>query len=113
MLKQVIVIRRDLKLGKGKTAAQVAHASLEAYRKAGPEARKGWEGSGSKKVVLRVEGLEEITGLFMKAKREDLPCSLIRDAGRTEVEPGTVTALAIGPAEDKAIDRITGHLKML
>jgi PTH2 family peptidyl-tRNA hydrolase len=113
MTKQVIVIRRDLKLSKGKTAAQVAHASLEAYRKADPDIRKEWEGSGSKKVVLKVEGLREITDLFRKAKAEGLPCSLVRDAGRTEVESGTVTSLGIGPGQEEKIDRITGNLKML
>jgi PTH2 family peptidyl-tRNA hydrolase len=113
MLKQVIVIRRDLKLSKGKTAAQVAHASLEAYRKAEPGQRREWEDSGSKKVVLRAEGLREITELFRKAKADKLPCSLIRDAGRTEVESGTVTALGIGPAQEERVDRITGGLRML
>lgn len=112
-MKQVIVIRSDLGLSKGKLAAQAAHASLAAYKRAGAAAREEWEKSGSKKVVLKVAGLAELDEIFLLAKREKLPAEKITDAGHTEVPEGTVTCVGIGPAEEEKIDRVTGKLKML
>ena len=113
MYKQVIVIRKDLELSKGKLAAQVAHASLEAYRQSSRSIRIKWEREGSKKVILKVGDLKELMQIFRKAKASGLPCCIIRDAGKTEVRPGTITALGIGPSEEEKIDAVTGHLKML
>jgi peptidyl-tRNA hydrolase, PTH2 family len=113
--KQVIVIRSDLKLSKGKLAAQVAHASLGTYRNALQTHKKAveeWENSGEKKVVLKVEGLAELHEIKKKAGQFGLPLCLISDAGRTELPAGTTTALGIGPAKESEIDKITGHLKM-
>ena len=113
MIKQVIVIRKDLKLDKGKTAVSVAHASLEAYRKSTAVLRKKWEAYGMKKVVLKANNLYTLKRLYFNAKKDGLPCFLVRDAGKTRVRPGTITALGIGPAESSKIDRVTGRLKML
>jgi PTH2 family peptidyl-tRNA hydrolase len=113
MYKQTIVIRQDLKLSKGKLAAQAAHASLEAYKKASPKLRQAWESQGSKKVVLKVKTLRTLKSLHRKALGLRLPCSLIRDAGLTELRPGTVTCLGIGPDREERIDRVTGKTKML
>ena len=113
MWKQVIIVRKDLKLSKGKLAAQVAHASLGAYKQSGYEEQTEWEAWGSKKVVLKAENLKELLELQKSAKKAKIAQSLIKDAGLTEVKPGTVTALAIGPALEEELDRLTGHLKML
>ncbi|MBN1897017.1 MAG: peptidyl-tRNA hydrolase [Candidatus Aenigmarchaeota archaeon] len=113
MWKQVIVIRQDLRMSKGKTAAQVAHASLEAYKKSSLEDQIEWEAWGSKKVVLKIKTLHEIITLQKAAAKARVPNALIKDAGHTEVEPGTVTALGIGPCSEDEIDHITGHLQML
>jgi PTH2 family peptidyl-tRNA hydrolase len=113
MYKQVIAVRRDIRLSRGKLAVQVAHASLEAYSRADGKIRSEWESGGAKKVVVRVDGLRELEELHRKARSLRLPCALIRDAGRTEVEPGTVTALGIGPVREGEADRLTGKLKML
>lgn len=113
MLKQVIAVRSDLRLGKGKLAAQVAHASLGAYRQASQGTRDAWEDSGGKKVVVRAGSREELEGLRRKAMALGIPCSLIQDAGKTQLEPGTVTALGLGPAEERIIDSLTGRLKLL
>ncbi|MFC2143943.1 peptidyl-tRNA hydrolase Pth2 [Candidatus Aenigmatarchaeota archaeon] len=113
MYKQVVVVRRDLKLDKGKLAVQVAHASIDAYNKSDPDVKREWEDTGSKKVVLRVDGIRELIVLHKKAKELKLPCSLIKDAGKTHIPPGTVTALGIGPCRDDDLDMITGNLKML
>jgi len=111
--KQVIAVRADLKLGKGKLAVQVAHASLCAYRNTDSKIRLAWESGGEKKVVVKVSGQEELAELQRKAKSLGIPCALIRDAGLTEVEPGTVTALGMGPAEESKLDQLTGRLKLV
>lgn len=110
------MIRQDLKLSKGKLAAQVAHASLGAYRKAAqtyPKDVEEWEKIGEKKVVLKVDGLKQLQEIKKKAGQAGLPLCLINDAGRTELPSGTTTALGIGPAKESEIDKITGHLKMV
>ena len=114
-LKQVIVVRKDLKLTKGKMSAQVAHASLEAYRKAKdmhPLHTKHWLNTGAKKVVLYIENKKELLEL-MKEIPDNIPHKLIIDAGKTHLEPGTITCLGIGPWEEAELDKITGHLKLV
>jgi PTH2 family peptidyl-tRNA hydrolase len=111
--KQVIVIRSDLKLSKGKLSVQAAHASLEAYKKADKRVCSEWESSGSKKVVVKIEDLKGLMEIYEEAKKAGLPTSLIKDAGRTELPPGTITSVCIGPAHEKDIDKITGKLKMM
>ena len=113
MWKQVVVVRLDLKMSRGKLAAQVAHASMESYKCSPFENQLEWEAWGSKKVVLRVKGLGEMLGIRKKVREKRLPHALIKDAGKTEVKPGTITALGIGPCESEILDKITGHLKML
>ena len=113
MYKQVIVVRKDLKMDKGKIAAQVAHASLEAYKKADPKDVVGWEAEGVKKVIVGVKDLKEFVKIKDKVKEAKLPYSVIRDAGRTQVRPGTMTAMGIGPAKEEKIDRVTKDLKLL
>lgn len=112
-MKQAIVIRTDLKMGKGKIAAQASHASLAAYLKSDSYSRKAWVLHGMKKVVVKVSGENELTKLFAKAKGKKLPCAIISDAGLTQVKSGDKTAVGIGPASDDVIDKITGDLKLL
>jgi len=114
-LKQVIVIRNDLKMGKGKIAGQTAHASVSALRKTeqkNPEAVERWEGEGQKKIVLKVGSEEELFALFEQMKKE-IPCALIRDAGHTQVEPGTATCFGAGPADEAKIGKYCKGLKLL
>ncbi|AUG48062.1 aminoacyl-tRNA hydrolase [Haloarcula taiwanensis] len=111
-MKQAIVARADIGMGEGKLAAQVAHASLSAYEDAGPKPRKAWKGAGQKKVVLKATSESELFELADVAEREGLPHAVVRDAGRTQLDPGTVTALAVGPAEDELVDRVTGDLPL-
>ena len=116
MVKQVIVLRKDLKLGKGKLAAHTAHASLAAYRKASKshkEVVEEWVAGGEKKVVVSVNSESELLELFELVKRKGIPCELIRDAGLTQISPGTITALGIGPWDEEELDLLTGHLKLL
>ncbi len=112
MYKQVIAVRADLKLSKGKMAAQVAHASLGAYRNVDRRSANAWEQGGEKKVVVKVNDLEELMHFYNRAKSMSIPCSLVRDAGKTELEPGTATAVGMGPADEKLLDSLTGKLKL-
>jgi PTH2 family peptidyl-tRNA hydrolase len=111
-MKQAIVARTDIGMGQGKLAAQVAHASLSAYEDAGTKARKKWKGDGQKKVVLKENGESRLFELAEKARAEGLPNAIIRDAGHTQLDSGTVTALAVGPADDDLVDKVTGDLSL-
>ncbi len=115
-IKQVIVVRTDLKMGKGKLATQVAHAAVESFVKAlneKPEIARKWLSQGQKKIVLKVSSLNELLQIYEEALREDLVAVLIRDAGLTQLEPGTVTCVGIGPDYSSKIDKVTGKLKLL
>lgn len=113
MYKQVIVVRGDVKMSRGKIATQVAHASLEAFRTAPKGAVTEWSLEGAKKVVLKARDLTELRAIYKKASELKLPVSLIRDAGHTELRPGTLTCVGIGPERASRIDRVTGSLKPL
>jgi PTH2 family peptidyl-tRNA hydrolase len=115
-MKQAIVVRSDLRMGKGKVAAQVAHASLSAAEEAMQRRQRwyeDWKDGGQAKIVLKVESEDVLRELLQKAKTAGLPASLIEDRGLTQLEPGTVTCLGIGPGPEKEIDAITGKLKLL
>ena len=111
-MKQAIVARTDLGMGNGKLAAQVAHASLQAYESAGSAATSEWKSGGQKKVVLQGSGESELQRLAEDARLEGLPYSLVRDAGHTQLESGTLTTLGVGPGEANAVDRVTGDLTL-
>lgn len=114
--KQVIVVRTDIRIGKGKLAVQVAHAAVSASEKARinrPEWYSEWLKTGQKKAVVKASSLEELLKLKDKSEFLGLPSTLIEDAGLTQLEPGTITALGIGPAPSHIIDTITGKLKLL
>ena len=111
-LKQVILIRADLKLPKGKAAAQVAHASVEAVMNSSNDLVSSWRSVGMKKIVLKVPDEKTLLMMQQAAKREGLVASLITDAGKTVVAPGTKTCVAIGPGPEQLIDKVTGDLQM-
>ena len=112
-MKQVIVVRNDLKMGKGKIAAQSAHASVEASDKVSKSKKDAWKSTGMKKVVVKVSSLGELKALKKKADSLNIKSAMISDAGRTQLEPGTITVLGLGPDDDEKIDRITKKLTLL
>ncbi len=111
--KQAILIRQDLKLPKGKAAAQAAHASVDAVLKADKDIIRSWRSEGMAKIVLKVKDKGELFKFIQFAKDAGIVTSVISDAGHTVVEPGTVTCGAIGPDEEEDIDSITSELKLL
>ena len=103
-------------MGKGKIAAQVAHASLSAAEETMDRRSdwfREWKEGGQAKIVLKVQTEEALRELYKKAKSAKLPAALIEDKGLTQLEPGTVTCLGIGPGPEDELDRITGKLKLL
>lgn len=124
MTKQVIVVRKDLNMRKGKVGAQCAHASLSVFLGRGnatgksvtiplTEAMQAWMLSGSKKICVYVNSEEELIGVYQNAVKAGLPCSLITDRGDTEFKGvPTKTCCAIGPAFEAEIDPITKSLPL-
>ncbi|NWJ07493.1 PTH2 hydrolase, partial [Crypturellus undulatus] len=113
--KMVLIVRNDLKMGKGKVAAQCSHAAVSAYKQAQrrhPELLKQWEYCGQPKVVLKAPDEEALVQLLADAKQRGLTVSLIQDAGRTQIAPGSRTVLGIGPGPADLIDKVSGHLKL-
>ncbi|MCW3981964.1 MAG: peptidyl-tRNA hydrolase Pth2 [Candidatus Bathyarchaeota archaeon] len=114
--KQVIAVRTDLQMGKGKLAAQVGHAAVSAAENARRFSSEWWEEwlkEGQCKVVVKVSSLELLLNLREQASQKCLPFSLIKDRGITQLPPNTVTCLGIGPAPSEDVDRITSRLALL
>lgn len=113
MYKQVIMVRQDLKLPKGKLAVQVAHACVESALNSDHDIVDEWRRMGAKKVVVKVKDLEELEQYYRKAKQAKFTACKISDAGKTVLAPGTVTCACIGPAREEQVDTVTGSLKIL
>jgi PTH2 family peptidyl-tRNA hydrolase len=111
-LKQVIILKEELSMSRGKQIAQACHASLKSYQKASNKAQKAWEEQGAKKIALSNDDTN-IKERFQQAKSLQIPASLVKDAGHTELQPGTITALGLGPAEEEKINKVTGDLKLI
>jgi len=114
--KQVIVVRTDIKMSKGKMAAQAGHAavsSAEYARRNRPEWWSPWISEGQCKIAVKVSSEQEIQELERKARNSNLPVALIVDRGLTELPPETTTCLGIGPAPANKVDAITGNLRLL
>lgn len=124
-VKQVICMRHDLKMRRGKQMAQAAHASMSflcrRLQTSGTlsladftDAQQAWLTGSFAKVCCRVNSEEELMTIFEKAKAAGLEVHLITDSGKTEFHgQPTRTCLAIGPDDATAIDPITGHLELL
>lgn len=132
--KQVIVIRTDLNMRKGKMCAQAAHASLSIFTQMmvcntfGEKDEllqysfhvpvegeiENWLNNSFKKIVVGIDSEKGLLDLYSQAREADLPCVIITDSGLTEFNNvPTTTCIAIGPAQDTRINIITGRLKLL
>lgn len=112
-MKQVIVVRSDLGMSIGKLVAQACHASVAAVLSASSETLGLWSHDGQTKIVLQARSLSELIDLKQKCDALLLLHALVSDAGHTELVPGTITSLAIGPAEEQLIDKVTGSVPLL
>jgi peptidyl-tRNA hydrolase, PTH2 family len=109
-----LVVRSDLGMGRGKIAAQAAHAAVAAVLAAlGTADFRVWLRDGQPKVVLKAVSEDDLFAIADRAGDAGLPVQMIHDAGRTQVAAGTPTCCAIGPAEDSRIDAITRGLSLL
>lgn len=118
--KQVIVLRKDLNMRKGKMVAQGAHASMavileEQLKSHYPTpAIAEWLNGSFTKICVSVSSEDELVQLYTEAKARGIPCSLIKDSGFTEFNGvPTLTAVAIGPDYPEVIDPLTKHLPLL
>lgn len=126
-IKQVIIVRKDLNMSKGRIAAQVAHASIKVFLdrqinsdndnniliKVTPEMKK-WAEESFTKVVLGVNTVEELYKIINESDKAKIPFSIIIDNGFPQSHGGmTTTCIAIGPDNSEKIDKITGELELL
>jgi len=138
-IKQVIVVRKDLNMRKGKMCAQVAHASMKIILDQMERTTRQyvtldsvdvfyqewrilikqdspldkWLADKFTKIVVSVDSEEELMSLYVKAQSAGLPNALIQDAGKTEFKEPTYTCIAIGPDEAEKIDELTGELPLI
>ncbi|MFW6226237.1 MAG: aminoacyl-tRNA hydrolase [bacterium] len=133
MNKQVIVVRKDLNMRKGKIAAQVAHAAMKVFLDRGrlhpasdphkyavleildiTQEMAEWVDGAFTKIVVGVNSEQEIYDLANKAKQENIPYAIIIDNGFTEFSGNkTTTCIAIGPDNSEKINKITGDLELI
>jgi peptidyl-tRNA hydrolase len=112
--KLVLCVRADLKMSIGKIAAQCSHGTLGIYKRmlqSSPGVLAEWERSGEKKVVVKIDGPEQMEQLERRAIELGLPTHRVRDAGRTQVEPGTSTVFAVAGPEH-LVNQVTGKLDL-
>lgn len=115
-IKQVIIVRRDVNMGTGKIAAQVAHAAVMGAEKVKASRREwfnSWFAAGQAKVVVKVKNIEELMDVRMRAEELNLPVVQVQDSGLTQIPSGTITCIGIGPAPSDLIDKVTFELKLL
>jgi len=110
--KMMIIMRTDLEMGVGKMIAQAGHAIVNVLT-SNTVGIDNWFGTGMKKVCVGADSEEVLLQCVAKAQELGIPAALISDEGLTQIEPGTKTCAAIGPAKDKQIEKVTGSLKLL
>ncbi|XP_059612727.1 uncharacterized protein LOC132259192 [Phlebotomus argentipes] len=113
----VLIVRTDLKLSKGKTASQCAHAAVMCYEHSLSSGResflRAWKLDGQPKVVLRIRSTHDMEKLYSEARSQEITSILVHDAGRTEIPSGTMTVLGLGPDCSDKLKEIVGKLKVL
>jgi peptidyl-tRNA hydrolase, PTH2 family len=112
-IKFVIVVRKDLDMGCGKIAAQVGHACSSVVYNNIDEIYNWINYGNQRKAVLKVKSEKELIELMRKARELRILTTAIRDAGKTQVDPNTLTCCGFGPDTSNKLDKLTGHLKLL
>ncbi|KAI5918955.1 peptidyl-tRNA hydrolase PTH2-domain-containing protein [Camillea tinctor] len=119
--KLVLVVRTDLGMTKGKIAAQCSHATLACYKSLSKRSNdatsssilRRWERLGQAKIAVQVKSEAELLALMSRARGLGVTAEVIQDAGRTQIDPGSLTVLGVGPAPKSLVDQVTGGLKLL
>lgn len=111
-LKMALVVRTDLSMQKGKIASQVAHAAVQLALQRDESVDK-WLMQGQPKIVLKISSLIDLEELQRQADLLGVRNQAVFDAGNTQVPSGTLTVLGLGPADEEAIAKVVGHLKLL
>lgn len=118
-IKQVLIVRKDLNMRRGKEDAQCSHASqafmVPVYLNGGKPTKDAveWFNSGQTKITVSVDSEEKLLDIFKQAKSMGLETHIITDAGHTEFNGiPTKTVVAIGPNDASKIDTITGSLPL-
>ena len=129
-MKQVIVVRKDLDMSPGKIAVQVAHASLKSYKQYLKSMTKDmsglvcidfneskdlveWQNTGETKIAVWCKDNKEMEKIRMKANELNIRTVFVIDEGRTELDPQTITCMALGPAPDDIMDKVTKRLRLI
>lgn len=110
--KMVIIVRTDTPMTVGKMISQTGHAVAQLMLGDRNETFVNWLTTGMKKVTLQVGSEKELDEAIRRAQDKGLPVHVIRDAGLTQLEPGTKTCCAIGPATEQQMKKVTGSLKL-
>src|SRR5438309_12124281 len=114
--KQVLVVRLDLDMGRGKAAVQCAHAAVCAAEEARNHLHtwwKSWMEEGQLKVAVKVPDLDSVLDLERKGRSKGIPVHMVRYRWLTQVPAGTITCLGLGPAPADIVDSLTGKLALL
>ncbi|KAJ8132480.1 hypothetical protein O1611_g1146 [Lasiodiplodia mahajangana] len=109
---------------KGKIAAQCSHATLACFKTLSRAASRNptsaearilqrWERFGQAKIAVQIKSQDELLTLMGKARSLGITAEVIQDAGRTQIDPGSLTVLGVGPAPRSLVDQVTGGLKLL
>lgn len=114
--KQALVVRTDLKMGRGKIAVQCSHAAVSAAEDARQRFSDWWSAwliEGQRKIALKVQTEDALLAIVSKAESFNLPFFLVKDKGLTQIPAGSMTCLGIGPAPAERVDQLTGNLALL
>ena len=116
-MKQVIIVRKDLKMRCGKMIGQGCHASrraIEITKIRKPENIQKWvEENNEVKIVLKINSDKELLDIISSCLTDDIPVGIVEDEGKTQIAPNTLTACAIGPDEDEIVNKVVEDLKLL
>jgi len=112
-MKQVFIVRQDLKMGKGKIAGQCCHGAIKSYLLTDEAKRDKWDNEYDyTKVICKVKTLPELLTYRDECVKRDIPHFLVKDKGRTQIPEDSITVLAIGPEYNELLD-FTSDLKLL
>ena len=115
-VQMVFLVNMELSMGKGKIAAQVGHAAVGCYKRAGKQCPRGvaaWERTGCAKIAVKCPTQDEMETIAVAALQRDIPLYLVEDAGRTQIKAGSRTVLGLGPAPVYVFEGLTSHLKLM